>query len=127
MYRVWMLLFVILIGTLLASAQAGDPGKNTVAAEPNGPNTLDGCLQREGFQYSLIDQAGKKHRLTGDTGKLGHLTGHQVEVTGQPAVKTIDTTEQFAASTVEEIPVFQVKTSKLISKTCTSPATTSKQ
>lgn len=127
MHRVWSLLFVILTCALSVSAQAGDPGKDQVRAPANTPNTLDGCLQRDGFQYHLIDQAGKNHRLTGNTGKLSHLVGHQVEVTGQPAIKTIDTTQQFAASTVEEIPVFQVKTSKLVSETCTAPNSPPKQ
>lgn len=127
MYRVLLLLCVTLSCVLSVSAQAGDPGKDKVQAPASTPNTLDGCLQREGFQYTLVDQAGKTHRLTGKTDKLGHMAGHQVEVTGQPTIKTVDTTEQFAASSVVEIPEFEVKTSKLISKTCTSPKPAPKQ
>ena len=118
-----VLLAVVAFGLCLSlSAQAGDPGADKVQAPPNVAGTLNGCLQREGFQYTLIDQAGKSYLLTGNTGKLSHLAGHQVEITGKPTVKTIDTTQPLAASTVQEIPAFEVKSAKLVSKACSSPS-----
>jgi len=117
------LLAVVVLGLCLSlSAQAGDPGASKVQAPPNLPGTVKGCLQRQGFQYTLIDQTGKSYLLTGDTGKLGHLSGHQVEITGKPTVKTIDTTQPLAASTVQEVPAFEVKSAKLVSKTCSAPS-----
>jgi len=44
-----------------------------------------------------------------------------VDVTGKLTVKTIDATKTLAASTVAEIPAFEVKSVKLVSKTCTLP------
>ena len=100
-------------------AQAGDPGADQVRGSANRLNVISGCLQRSGFQYTLTDNTGKSTMLTGNTGKLKHDVGHQVELTGKPTIKTIDTTETQAASTVQEIPVFQVKTAKSLSSACT--------
>lgn len=120
--RILSLPFLLLFAVSLPlHAQSGDPGADKVQAPPKVPNTIHGCLQRSGFQYNLIEDSGKSLVLTGDTARLDHFGGHQVEITGKPTVKTIDTTETWAASTVEEIPAFEVKSAKLISKACTSP------
>lgn len=116
-----LLLLMLVVFSVAAWAKAGDPGSDKQQAPARTTaSVINGCLQRSGFQYTLIDTAGKSHLLIGNTGKLGHFTGHQVAITGQPTIKTIDTTEPQAASTAEEIPAFEVKTIKLISKTCSS-------
>jgi hypothetical protein len=122
MRSISLLAVLLLAISLSLSAQSGDPGADKLQAPPDVPNTIHGCLQRSGFQYNLIEDSGKSLLLTGDTGKLRHLGGHQVEITGKPTVKTINTTEQWAASTVEEIPAFEVNSAKLVSKACSSPS-----
>ncbi len=117
-----MLMSLLLSCSLGLYGQAGDPGADTRAGNASAPTVIAGCLQRSGFQYTVTDKNGKSYNLTGNTGKLSHYVGHQVKITGVPTVKTIDTSEQNAASTVEEVPAFSVKSAKQISKTCT-PAT----
>lgn len=121
MYRIALLIALLSALSPSSSAQAGDPGADQVRGPGSNATSLQGCLQREGFQYSLIDDAGKSHLLIGNTRKLSHYVGHRVGLTGKSTIKTIDTTETLAASTVEEIPAFQVATAKQISNTCTSP------
>jgi len=116
-----MLALLLFIAAPGLWAQAGAPGADTMQAPANGPNTIDGCLQVSGDHFRIVDKTGKSYLLTGSRGKLSHLVGRQVEVTGKPTIKTIDTTEAQAASTVQEIPAFEVKEVKLISKTCSSP------
>lgn len=120
MHKIALLVALFFAISLPSYAQAGDPGANKVQA-PGNATSLKGCLQREGFQYSLTDDAGKSHLLTGNTHRLNHYVGHRVELTGKSTIKTIDTTESLAASTAEEIPAFQVATAKQISVTCKSP------
>jgi len=103
-------------------AQAGNPGIDKVQTpNPSGPATIDGCLQSSGGHYTITDNNGKVHNLTGDTARLSHYVGHQVEITGKMTVKTIDTSEQNIASSVEEVPALWVKSAKQISKTCNPP------
>jgi len=120
--NIGLLAVLLLAMSISLCAQSGDSGADKLQAPPTAPNSIHGCLQRSGFQYNLIEDSGKSLVLTGDTAKLRHLGGHQVEITGKPAVKTINTTEQWAASTVEEIPAFEVNSAKLVSKTCSSPS-----
>ncbi len=122
MRNISLLAVLLFAMSLSLTAQSGDPGANKVQAPPNAPNAIHGCLQRSGFQYNLVEDSGKSLVLTGETGKLHHMSGHQVEITGKPTVKTINTTEQWAASTVEEIPAFEVNGAKLVSKACSSPS-----
>ena len=121
MYKIALLIALLSSISLASHAQAGDPGADKVQGPGSTATSLKGCLQREGFQYSLIDDAGKSHLLTGSTHKFNHYVGHRVELTGKPTVKTIDTTEALAASTVEEIPAFQVVAAKQIANACKSP------
>jgi len=111
---------ILLLSSLWLQAQAGDPGADTRASNTSGLTKIDGCLQSSGGHYTVTDDNGKIHNLTGDTARLSHYVGHQVEITGTPTFKTIDTSEQNAASTVEEVPAFRVKSAKQVSKTCTS-------
>lgn len=120
MYRIVLLIALSSAISLSSHAQAGDPGADKVQGPGSNATSLTGCLQREGFQYSLVDDAGKSHLLTGNTRKLSHYVGHRVELAGKSTIKTIDTTETQAASTVEEIPAFQVATAKQVSSTCKS-------
>ena len=120
MQKLALLIALLFAISLLSYAQAGDPGVNKVQGPDSDATSLTGCLQRNGFQYSLIDDAGKSHLLTGNTRRLDHYAGRRVQLTGKSTVKAIDTTETQAASTVDEIPAFQVVTAKQISNTCKS-------
>ncbi len=122
MRKTLMLASIVFFSAIWLQAQAGDPGADTRASNASGPTRIDGCLHSSGFQYTVTDKSGKVHLLTGDTARLSHYVGHQVEITGTPTIKTIDTSEQNAASTVEEVPAFRVKSARQISKSC-SPTT----
>ncbi len=102
-------------------AQEGIPGADSAHAAPGkSPTTIAGCLYSTGVHYTVTDKEGKVHRLTGSTAKLSHYVGHEVEITGKPAVITLDTTMTQTASSAEEVPAFQVERVKVLSKTCGS-------
>jgi len=98
-------------------AQEGDPGADIWRA-PSGQPTVTGCLEAPSGHYTVIALGGTATRLTGNVAFLSRYVGHEVEITGKPTVITLDTTEEQAASTVEELPALDVHTAKDISKTC---------
>ena len=113
------LTLLLLFSVPWLQAQEGDPGADIWLA-PTGPPTITGCLRSYGGLYRVIDKDGKMHDLTGDTARLSRYVGHEVEITGQPTVRTLDTTEKDAASTAEKLPALEVKSAKQISETCSS-------
>jgi len=114
-----LLLAALLSSTLWLQAQEGIPGADIWRA-PSGPGTVQGCLRSSGTHYSVTASDGTVTLLTGDTARLSRYVGHEVEITGEPTVKTLDTTVTKAASTVEELPALDVKSAKEISKACSS-------
>ena len=86
----------------------------------SGTTTIEGCLQTTGSYYNLTDSSGKVYHLSGEANKLKDHVGHQVQITGMPGVKTVDTTVQGAESTAKELSVFKVKSVKHVADTCTS-------
>jgi hypothetical protein len=113
-------LFVVLV--LLSSAhwlqaQEGIPGAD-IWLGPTGPSTVDGCLQSSGGHYTVTGKDGTVTDLTGDTAWLSQYVGREVEITGKPTIRTLDTTVIHAASTAEELPALEVKNAREISKTC---------
>ncbi|HZL69452.1 MAG TPA: hypothetical protein VFC29_19230 [Candidatus Limnocylindrales bacterium] len=110
---------LVLTLVLLASAvwlQAQDAGKT--GGKTSDLDTIEGCLQRSEGQYSLTDNTGTIHHLTGGASKLNPHVGHEVEITGKPGVRTLDTTPQGGASSAVEQPIFEVKSVKHIADTC---------
>jgi len=106
---------LVLTLVLLVSAvwlQAQDAGKTSSL------ETIEGCLQRSEGQYSLTDNTGTIHHLTGGASKLNPHVGHEVEITGKPGVRTLDTTPQGGASSAVEQPIFEVKSVKHVADTC---------
>lgn len=99
-----------------------------VQAQPAGPSsdknktasltTIDGCLQSADNEFTLTESDGTSHTLAGNGNKLNHQVGHQVEITGKPGIRTVDTTPVGGASSAKEIPVFEVKSLKQIADTC---------
>jgi hypothetical protein len=115
------LVLLLLSFSLWLQAQEGDPGADIWQA-PTGPSRVDGCLQSSGGHYTVTGKDGTVTDLTGNTAWLSHYVGHEVEITGKPTVRTLDTTAKDAASTVEELPALEVKSAKEVSKTCAAAA-----
>ena len=110
---------LVLTLVLLVSAvwlQAQDAGKTS--GKTSELETIEGCLQRSEGQYTLLDNTNTIHHLTGGASKLNPHIGHQVEITGKPGVRTLDTTAQGTASTAVVQPIFEVKAVKQIADTC---------
>ncbi len=81
---------------------------------------MDGCLSSVSGEYFLIDNSGTKHELSGSTNKLKGQIGHEVQITGKPSTKTMESTSYGAASSAEVVPVFEVKSVKRLADTCQS-------
>ena len=117
MRTILMLTFVLLGTALLLSAQEGYPALDRLAA-PSDPPMVQGCLQNSATHYYVIRKDETVTRLTGDVGMLSRYVGHEVEISGNPTVITLDTTASRAASTAEELPALDVKSAKELAKTC---------
>ncbi len=90
------------------------------ASKASDLETISGCLQSSEGQYSLIDESETIHHLVGAASKLKPLTGHEVEITGKPGVRTLDATPPGGASAAVTQPIFEVKGVKDIAATCKS-------
>ena len=112
MYKTLTFVLVVLISG--AWLQAQDAGK------PSGPSTIQGCLQYTNGHYRLTEGNGTTHQLQSQANKLTKHVGHEVAITGKPAVRTVGTTVQGAASSVKEEPVLKVTSVRHVADTCTS-------
>jgi len=111
-YKTLMFILVLLVSALWLQAQ--DAGQST------GLTTIQGCLQYTNGHYRLTEDNGTTHQLQSEANKLTHHVGHEVAITGKPAVRSVDTTVQGSESTVKEEPVFKVTSVKHVADTCTS-------
>lgn len=118
MRKTLMLTLVLLVSALWLQAQEGDPGRDVWVPTNTYPPTIGGCLRNSNLHYTVVGSDGTVYNLTGNTARLSHYVGHEVEITGKPTVKSLDTTMKNAASTVEELPALDVKSVKELSKTC---------
>ena len=119
MRKTLLLPLMLLVPVFWLQAQEGHPGADIWLAPPsNFPTTIDGCLQSSGGHYRVTDKDGTVYDLTGNTARLSRYAGHQVEITGKPTVRTLNTTVKDAASTAEELPALEVKSAKEISGAC---------
>jgi hypothetical protein len=91
---------------------------DTMGAE----RTIQGCLQVSGTNYSLLADDGKTYALNGHSSMLHEYVGHEVQITGKSSMKTMDTTQQGAASSAKELGALKVQSVKPISDTCQSTA-----
>ena len=107
-----MLTLALLISAICLPAQGKDKSKDKDL------ETMEGCLQRSAGQYNLIDDTNTIYHLEGGAAKLKPHVGHQVEITGKPGVRTIDTTPPGTASAAVVVSVFEVKSVKHIADTC---------
>jgi hypothetical protein len=114
MRKAVLTLVVLLLsaGWLLAQDTMGK------SSDTSGPTTIEGCLSNSNGQYWLTDGSGVKHQLSSHANVLKDHIGHQVAITGVPAVKTVGTTQQGAASTAKQISIFRVQSVKHVADTC---------
>ncbi len=117
--EILMLTLLLVSAALWVQAQAGHPGADIwLAPTGTSPTTVEGCLQSSGGHYTVTDNNGTLHDLTGSTARLSRYVGHEVEITGIPTVMTIDTTVSQAASTAEELPALRVNQAKQLPGKC---------
>jgi hypothetical protein len=120
MRKTLLLTAILTVSALWLHAQEGNPGKDSPAAGANNGRqvTMQGCLHAAGGQYTIRDDHGINHRLSGDTAKLKEYQGHEVHLTGTYATRTADTTMEGAASSATERLVFRVHDVANVSDTC---------
>jgi hypothetical protein len=116
MYKTMMLALVLLTSVAWLHAQAypqSDAGQTP--GQTTSGQTIEGCLQSSGGNYTLTATNGTTYQLTGDTSKLSDHVGHEVQITGTTATAASSTTMGAASP-----PTLDVKSMKHISKTCKS-------
>ena len=113
-----ILVLVLAVSALWLQAQEGIPGREGLVSAQIYPPVIRGCLERSGFYYTVVGKDGTTYDLTGNTTHLSHYVGHEVEISGEPAVVSVSTTMTRAASTVEEYPALELKTVKELSGAC---------
>jgi len=114
-YKKLTLTLTLLLLISAASVQAQDAGKTS------GLSTIQGCLQYTNGHYRLTEDNGTTHQLQSQANKLAKHVGHEVTITGKPAVRTVDATIQGAASSVKEEQVFRVSSVDHVADTCKTP------
>lgn len=112
MYKQLLLIVTLLITAALGAQDAG---------KASSPSTIQGCLQYTNGHYRLTEDNGTVHQLQSQANKLSKHVGHEVEITGNPAVRTVGTTIQGAASSVKEEQVFKVTNVTHVADTCKVP------
>jgi len=112
-----LLALLLLLSAAWSRALEGEPSSNADQKSAPGLTTIQGCLQSAAGNFTLSESNGTVHRLTFSS-KLTHYTGHEVTITGKPSTRTVSDTSYGAASSAEEIPVFEVKTVTDVADTC---------
>jgi hypothetical protein len=115
-----VLSLLLVLSGFWVQAQEGNPGRDFWVPTNTYPPTIEGCLTNANLHYTVVGKDGTVYNLTGGTARLSGYVGHEVQISGKPTVKSLDTTEKDAASTVEELPALDVKTVKELSGTCSS-------
>jgi len=115
-----MFVLAVLLGTsaLWLQAQSGPPGKDSGANASGQQITVKGCLQNAEGVYTITDRHGRMYRINGDSSQLSGYVGHEVQVTGSSSVKSVDTTQEGAASTEANRTYVQAQNVEEISGTC---------
>jgi hypothetical protein len=118
MLKILTLAAALLISAAGLQAQQGETGQS--ARKSANLTTIEGCLSNSSGQYFVTDGSGTKHELSGYSNKLKAHVGHEVQITGKPSIRTEADTSYGAASSAEEIPVFEVKTVRQVADACKS-------
>lgn len=115
----------VTLSLLLLAFSTGVPAQPSRAnafAPPGNSDSHDlaeiqGCLERDQGFYILVDRNNEYERLS-DNKNLKKLLGHEVKLTGKPAVRTIDNTPPGGASSAIEQHYFIVKTVQDVTPNC---------
>jgi hypothetical protein len=109
---------LLLMSVAWLLAQEGSPGRDVWIPVNTYPPTVRGCLQDSSLRYMVAARDGTVYKLAGDTARLRPYVGHEVEISGNPTVRSFSTTMYSIASTVQKLPALDVKHVKELSKTC---------
>jgi Protein of unknown function (DUF5818) len=115
-----LLIFVFLVSSICLQAQSTSPASDSAqtSGKASGLPTLTGCLREARGVYTLTEDDGTTHELSGGARNLRSHVGQEVEITGKPGTKTVDNTPPGGASSVVELAVFQVKSVKQVADQC---------
>ncbi len=117
MGKTLMLALLLLLSAAWAQALGGYPASNADDKTAPQLTTIQGCLQTAAGNFTLAESNGTAHHLA-FSNKLNHYVGLEVKITGKPSTKTVSDTSYGAASSAEEIPIFEVKTVTNVADTC---------
>ena len=121
--RKTVLLSLFLLCAVWAFAQAypsQNPSQSTAgqtASSAGNEQTVEGCLNESGGNYTITDSSGKTWQLSGDTAKLKEHVGHKVEVKGTTSASS-GATGAASASSGGSSDTLTIKSMKHISPTC---------
>jgi len=120
MRNIFLVGLILMLSSFCLEAQQINPGRDShAAAAANGQQaTMQGCMQNSADRYTIRDDNGIVHVLSGDARTLSYYVGHEVQVSGTRLTKTRDAATQAAASSATELPDFRVEHVKDISDTC---------
>ncbi len=113
----------ILFALMLSLCPVGLPTASPASDKKHNPESVlvsvEGCLKMSVTEYVIIDEnTGTEHTLIGDTAKLKHYVGHRVQIIGEPASQSYDTTQTTIASSVHEVPAIRIQSGKQIGGRC---------
>ena len=111
-----LMMFILAFLISIVCLQAQTQGQSS--ATSSDMTTVQGCVKLAMGRYTLTEEDGTLYYLLGPVGKLGHQVDRQVEISGKPGIRTLDSTLVGAASSAVEQPVIEVKTVKRIADTC---------
>ncbi len=104
------------------SAWSGVPTASPASDKKHDPESVlisvKGCLKLSVTEYVIVDDTGTAHNLIGNTAKLSHYVGRQVQIIGEPTTKTYDTTQPNIASSAVEVPAIRVQSGRQIGGRC---------
>ena len=115
--------FFAITGLLMAQSSQSQSAKPSPGATQTGNlpwdmSSMTGCLQSSKGVYTLVEEDGTAHELSGASGKLKREVGHEVEVIGKTGSKTVDNTAPGGASSVIMHEVFEVKSVRQVAAKC---------
>ncbi|MGD0929311.1 MAG: hypothetical protein ABR902_01545 [Candidatus Korobacteraceae bacterium] len=113
----------ILFAFVLSMCLIGLPTTSSASDKKHDPESVlvsvKGCLKMSVTEYVIIDEnTGIQHNLIGNTAKLSHYVGREVQIIGEPTTKTFDTTQANIASSAVEVPAIRVQSSRQIGGKC---------
>lgn len=120
MRKIVLLTLVLLVPAIWLQAQSANSSANAgqTPGKMSDLTTLEGCLGNPNGHYTLTENNGTTHQLSGAANKLGHQVGRQIEVTGKPGMRTLDSTVAGLGSSAVEQEVFEVKSVKRLADAC---------